>query len=424
MTQHLSSDHVALRNDTVPSVIDAATAVLGSVFDNLRVGAPCDRIRIVCPTAWGQREREAFGTAAAGFARELEFVEIALRGAELDPATQRSRRTVVIEFGLLDTAVSTVIYDHQGPRIENSESEPNLNSEEVGGDSGAEFLADLLRRVTPNGQADVVQIFGASDPALLSRIAGVAGSVFGGDVQLSPFSERDLFRSVSAAPDRPVVPSAPEWMEPLRARAAAIEPSSRVPKYIAAAVAAVIFVAGAAVAATVALTGTSEPTDVAAGSFSTTSITASAPTSRSTTSARQSAATLGKLESIVPAGWSRTNDPKRLVLIPEVGSGGRIIVETKPIVAGSGLAEIAADLDAQAEKRPAGTVTRVQRDAVLGTRTGLSYEERPVDGSTVEWLVLVEAGTQVSVGCQYLPDVRQRVMSACEAVVDSVRVAP
>lgn len=425
VVQHGVGDRIALRPATVPSVAEATAAVLGSVFDNLRVSVPCDRISVVCPTIWGERECGVFATAAAGFAHEVLFEEVALRASELDPATRRSRRTVVIEFGLLSTAVSTVTYDHQGAHIENCTYEPNFGSEDLRGEVGSAGLAEILNRAVTDRPADVIQIFGTSDPAVLGHVTAGARDVFGADIQVSVFSDRDLLRPPSAERSLAagsIVPAAPEWMQPLRARAATIDPPSRTPLYLAAAAAVVVVGIGAA-AAVVALTGSAESADAAA-TTATTSATSSASVapSRTPTATRTTTASLGKLVSTVPADWTRTNDSARLVFTPDVGSGGRIIVTAQPIEPGFGYAEVAADLDAKAAKRPAGSVTRIQRDAVVGQRTGLSYEEHPADGSTVRWLVMLESGTQVSVGCQFLPGVRDRVMAACETVVNSVRI--
>ncbi|MFF0542606.1 type VII secretion-associated protein [Nocardia thailandica] len=424
VVQHLAGDRIALRPTVVPSIADSAVAVLGSVFDNLRVGTPCDRITVVCPTVWGARERDVFATAAAGFAHEIAFEEIALRASELDPATQRSRRTIVIEIGLLSTAVSAVTYDHQGTHIESSEYEPTLGADDLRDDSRSIALAELLRRVSPGGQADVVQIFGSSDPAVLSRIAGVVEGVYGADAQLSSFAERDLFRVSSGISDRPVVPSAPEWMEPLRARAAAIEPRSRTPWYLAAAAAAVVIGIGAVVAVVAVSSGDPDPASTVAAATPTPSSSATSSLPRPTTTARSTTVALGKLESGVPAGWSRSDDPGRLILVSDNGARGRIIVTQKPVDAGAGYDEVAADLDAQIARKPAGTVTAVQRDVVFGGRPGLAYEERPADGSTVQWHVLIDRGTQISVGCQYPAGGRDAIVPACEAVTGSVRIAP
>ncbi|SLH76385.1 type VII secretion-associated protein, Rv3446c family [Mycobacteroides abscessus subsp. abscessus] len=68
------------------------------------------------------------------------------------------------------------------------------------------------------------------------------------------------------------------------------------------------------------------------------------------------------------------------------------------------------------------SLSDLRRDVVFAGRPGLSYIERPDGGSTVHWHVLVEHGTQVSIGCQYAGDGWERVESACERFAESIDV--
>ncbi len=95
-----------------------------------------------------------------------------------------------------------------------------------------------------------------------------------------------------------------------------------------------------------------------------------------------------------------------------------------PLAAGSGYAQVAAKLEAQIAQRPPGVLTDLKRDVVFGGRSGLAYWERPGDGSTVRWHVLLESGIQVSIGCQYAGDGWGQLETPCSNFGDSVRVVP
>lgn len=54
-------------------------------------------------------------------------------------------------------------------------------------------------------------------------------------------------------------------------------------------------------------------------------------------------------------------------------------------------------------------------------RDVVSYRQQ-VDNATVEWFVLFEKRAQVSIGCEYTPTGRDRVMAACDQVVRTMKV--
>ncbi|MFC4377484.1 type VII secretion-associated protein [Nocardia halotolerans] len=427
--QYLACDRIALP-PRVPTAGQALSAVLTAIIDTLGVAVPCERIVVVHPTAWGARPLELFATAAQQFTHEVVFEACAVRASAVDDATRRSRRTVVVEFGMLSTTASSVVYDAYGTHVEAVEAEPGLAAAELGNDSGCRLLTDLLTRLLDDRPADVVQVFGTADPALLEAVALAAERACGTGVAVSPLSGADLARPPATGPTyTPSIPPDPaaEWMQPLRARAAATNPVDHRPLYLGAAALAAV-VAAASIGGFF-LVGASGDQQAAATSAPTTSIAplspATPPPSTSIRAPLPTQETVGSVVLAVPVGWSRaaaTDPTTRAVLVPDGGARQRITVIQKLLSAGAGYDEVAADLEAQIESKPTGTVSQVRRDVTFAGRPGLSYEEHPADGSTVRWQVLVERGVQMSVGCQYVEGGWESVLSACEQVVGAARI--
>lgn len=110
--------------------------------------------------------------------------------------------------------------------------------------------------------------------------------------------------------------------------------------------------------------------------------------------------------------------------MPNDGARQRITLVQQPLTAGSGVADVARDLDAQIGTRPVGSASPLRRDVVFGDRPGLSYEEYPGDETTVRWQILVDSGTEVSIGCQYPSGTWQSIAATCEQVVHDIRINP
>ncbi|MFE9787912.1 type VII secretion-associated protein [Nocardia salmonicida] len=425
--QYLAAGRIAMP-PTMPTTGQALVAVLAAIMDNLRVAVACERIVVVHPTSWGQAAIDLFATAAKQFTHEVAFETCAIRASAVDVATTRSRRTAILEFGMLSTSASSVIYDTNGARVEAVEVEPNLAAAELDSEAGFSHLEALLTRLLDDRPADVVQVFGTTDPAILSSITAAVESVCGTAVTVSPLTGADLARPTRQPPAyTPTIPPAVEWMQPLRERAAAANPVDRRPLYIGAAALVAVIAAAAIGGVFLFGSGDQEATAaVAATPVATTTSSAPLPmSSKPKPKPKPSTETLGRVIVEVPAGWHRsTAGDARADLVSDDGARHRITVTQKPVSPGAGYDEVAADLSAQIAKKPAGTVTEVRRDVVFAGRPGLSYEERPADGSTVRWQVLVERGVQVSVGCQYAENGWNGVMSACEQVVGAVHVGP
>ncbi|UGT53527.1 type VII secretion-associated protein [Nocardia asteroides] len=423
--QYLMSDHIAVP-PRVPSSVEALTAVVAAIVDSLGVAVPCDRLVCVHPTAWGARSLEMFATVAQRFAREVTFEPCAVRASEVDTATRRSRRTAILEFGLLSTTATTVVYDANGTHIEAVEAEPNLAAVELTAATGRTAFTDLLARLLTDRPTDVLQVFGTTDPEIMTVVGEVAESVAGSSIAISPLTGTDVARRPQQ--QMPYTPSIPparsEWMQPLRERAAATHPVDRRPLYLAA-VAAVAVIAS--VTAGIVLWGGGEDPAPTANAEPSPTHTVAPTTTSPPTTPRSATETIGRITLRVPAGWQRaaTSSPAtRVDFSPESGARQRITIAQQTVAADAGYDDIAADLTAQTRNKPQGTVSEIRRDVVFAGRPGLSYEERPLDGSEVRWHVLVERGVQVSVGCQFLAGRWDEVSTACEQAVSAIRIDP
>ncbi|WP_067861461.1 type VII secretion-associated protein [Nocardia shimofusensis] len=436
--QFVAAERIALL-PRVPELAEALSALFATVLDNLGLGSPCERFTIVCPTEWGGHRRETIATAARRFAGDIVFEPIAARSVATDEATLRARRVVVLEFGALTTTAATVVRTHDGAQVESCEYEPDLALDDLGADPGAaEGLAAMLERLLDGGRADLVQVFGASDPAKLDLIDQVAHQVCGADVEVRPVSGVDLLHRpeprsgyipdpVRAMPDT-------EWLQPLRQRAAARAPERNTVVYAAAA-AAVVVLAAAAVGAVVAFSGSDDSQESAAAPTTSAPATSAPISARSTSAApRTSTApsapaateTLGRITFRIPDGWrvtSSSTQSSRVDLAPEDGSRLRLTIIQTAVAPDAGYARIAADLEAQMREKP--SLGALRRDVVFAGRSGLSYIERPEGGSTVRWHVLLEHATQVSVGCQYVADIDWATLEpSCEELAASIDVQP
>jgi type VII secretion-associated protein (TIGR03931 family) len=157
--------------------------------------------------------------------------------------------------------------------------------------------------------------------------------------------------------------------------------------------------------------------------------TTAAPTTTAqatTTKAAPAPQTFGNIRFEVPVGWRVTQAAggSRIYLVPEAGTKARITLTQKQVVPGVGYEKVAADLEAQINQRPAGTMGPLRRDVVFGGRSGLAYTEHPDDGSQVDWHVIVEHSTQVGIGCQYQTGGQDTTTQLCADVATTLEVIP
>ncbi|WP_174187950.1 type VII secretion-associated protein [Nocardia barduliensis] len=428
VVQFAPADAIALPPRT-PSVVDATAAVFAKVLENLRVPAPCARITLICPSEWGGDRRGVLEQAARRCASKVTFEHIAVRSVASDEGTSHSRRTLVLEFGLLTTTASTVIRSHRGVHVESCEHEPTLALDEISADTpGFASLCALVARLLDGGPIDLAQVVGITDAAKVDLLHTAIAQAAGTAVELRPVAGADLVRGRRLEPggSPEAAPAPTEWMRPLRERAAAQrKPRYRTAGFAAAAIAAVVAVALVVVGVVV---SSGRRDDGATATPSTEAAPTGVVPPPVGTSADAAPETFGRIRFRIPPGWRVAPSPEsgraRVDLVPEAGARQRITVMQTPVAAGSGYEQVAAKLEAQMAQRPPGVLTDLERDVVFGGRSGLAYSERPGDGSTVRWHVLLEYGVQVSIGCQYAGDGWAQLETPCANFGDSVRVVP
>ncbi|WP_225732481.1 MULTISPECIES: type VII secretion-associated protein [unclassified Nocardia] len=420
--QFATADRIALE-PRLPSAVEALNAIFGTILQTMRITVPADRIIVICSTEWGPRRRGVFEAALRRFAADILFEELAIRTVDADEATSHSRRVVVFEFGSLTTTASTVVRDHRGTRIESCEHEPNLAADELSPAALSAFLDGLLG----GRPADLVQVFGVLTPQQLETVRAVVHQSCGATVDLRVITGPDLLRRAPEPSNRPdpAPPTLPdtEWMQPLRARAAAMKPPNpRRPYYIAGAAIAVVVVLAAT--AVILLTGSHDKPGAVASNVPPTQPDLPPPPIESGPTME----TFGRLQFQTPEGWKIAPgaDPAkgRIDLIPQDGTKMRMTVVTAVVDLGTSYDQVATELQAKIAKRPPGTITDLTRDVVFGGRSGISYQEHPTDGSTVRWHVLVEFGYEISIGCQYADNNWSMLSGTCDKFATTVHVLP
>lgn len=424
--QLVTADRIAY-DPGMPTPEEALSAVFGHTLAQLRIPTPCERLTVVHPTEWDPHRLTVLESAARRHSSHVTLETIAVRAVA---AGRRLRdvRTVVLEFGPLATTASTVVPAEGGPRLEYCEHEPVLAAAEIAaGEDGRAGFDALLERLLHGCQVSSVLVVGRTDAGFLERIGSMVAERCG-NAELVVVAGTDLVRVPRTGPGdhRPTLPPAvaeTEWLQPLRERAAATRPPrSRTPLYLAAAavlVVAVLVAAGIGIARI-----SSGGADAVAAAPST---TAGPGGGDAGTAPDPGPVTFGALRLTVPDGW-RIKDPsagsERLELVPEAGLRARITVTQQPVTPDVGYERIAADLEAQIARRPAGSVSAVRRDVVFAGRPGLAYSEHPEDGSTVDWHVIVEHSIQISIGCQYQTGGQDSITPICEDLANSLDVVP
>ncbi|MDR7171129.1 type VII secretion-associated protein (TIGR03931 family) [Nocardia kruczakiae] len=402
----------------LPTVADAFAAIFGAVLTNLRLPSACERLTVVSPSEWGTRRRAALEAGARRLAGEISVEPLALRVAGLSASTSQQQRIAVVELNSLTTTVTLTGRSGTETWIEACEYEPTIGSADLAEGRGVEAVVDVVDRLLGGRKPSYLVVVGAAEPALLDAIRAELSRRYGFGVDLRAMSGVDLVRGGPAMPaaaePAQLAPQTP-WVGSLHEHAAATAPppKRRTPLLIGAAVVAVVVAAAAAAVLT--RSGGNSPTDRS---------TAARPSAVASPSAEpaQPAETFGRVGAVIPAGWHITNrSGPRVDISPNNGARERISLVQKDLAPGSGVEDVAATLETQIAKRPAGTVGPLQRNVIFGGRPGLSYEETPGDGTTVRWQVLVDSGLQVSVGCQYPTGDWQPIAAVCEKFVGDLR---
>ncbi|MCG8916647.1 type VII secretion-associated protein [Actinokineospora sp. PR83] len=131
----------------------------------------------------------------------------------------------------------------------------------------------------------------------------------------------------------------------------------------------------------------------------------------------------------LPEGWTQTGgDPGllRTEIRPadDTGGGDAVLVEEKRLSFDSGAERSRAVDKLRSDYEAGGDQFTDFADATrFADRDVVHYREQlDAESATVDWYVLFQGAAQVSVGCQYTDEGRDRVARACDAVVRSMVV--
>ncbi|RDI52664.1 type VII secretion-associated protein [Nocardia mexicana] len=404
----------------LPTLADAFAVLFGAVLTNLRLTGPCERLTVLAPSDWGRRRRAAVEAAASRLVADVTVEPLALRAVSLGASTAQHQRIAVLELNPLSTTVTLVGRSGSNTWIDACEHEPTVGLADAQDGPGLDAVGAVVARLLAGQTPTYLLAVGISDPALLEALRTAIAGQCGFPVDVRPVAGTELIRGSQplghpAQPSRygPAAPPPVEWDAPLREHAVAAQPprSRRTLVTVGAAAAVVALVVAVGVA--VLLTRSSGGTTAAPPATQ----QAAPPTARPTPQ------TFGRVQTPIPAGWRiASQNDNRVDLSPDSGARQRITLTQKDLAPGSSVDEVARTLEAQIQRRPAGTVTDLRRDPAFGGRPGLSYEEFPPDGTTVRWQVIVDSGLQVSVGCQYPSDSWQPIATPCEQLVRDMRI--
>ncbi|WP_280387140.1 type VII secretion-associated protein [Nocardia wallacei] len=405
---------------TLPTLADAFAVLFGAVLTNLRLTGPCERLTVLAPSDWGRRRRAAVQAAASRLVADVTVEPLALRAVSLGASTAQHQRIAVLELNPLSATVTLVGRSGSNTWIDACEHEPTVGLADAQPASGLDAVGAVVARLLAGQTPTYLLAVGISDPALLQALRAAIAGQCGFPVDVRPVAGTELIRGTQppgqpAPPSRygPAEPPPVEWDAPLREHAVAAQPPrSRRPLIVAGSVALAVLVL--AVGAAIVLLRPSDDT------------TAAPPTTQQPPpSARPTPQTFGRVQVPIPAGWHiAAQTDNRVDLSPDSGARQRITLTQKELAPGSSVDEVARSLEAQIQRRPAGTVTDLRRDPAFGGRPGLSYEEFPPDGTTVRWQVVVDSGLQVSIGCQYPSNNWQPIAAPCEQLVRDLRITP
>ncbi|GAB2994722.1 type VII secretion-associated protein [Saccharothrix stipae] len=129
---------------------------------------------------------------------------------------------------------------------------------------------------------------------------------------------------------------------------------------------------------------------------------------------------------VAPTGWQQTGgqvEARRVLLKPESPESNLDVIAVEERLLNYNATEDRAraetELRGQYDQRA--NVSDFDASADFATKDVVYYREA-TDSATIDWYVLFQDDVQVSVGCQYAQDGRDRVRPACEQVVRTLTV--
>ena len=406
----IDSGYCAVGARMIP-VVESMARVFWQAALEVGAGAPADLAVVTHPTHWGAARQNV--VAAAGRQCANEVLTLAVATAVVRAHIYRAapsagvRRFVVLECGSVATIASRV--DSDG-RVLCCEVETDLGLDDSV-DRLGEF-ADLAARVTGTDDVDAVLVCGELADHKPALTAALAAAFPQSRVHVVP--SREVARSAARLPvatePRPQqsnpepAPSA-QWLQ-----APASAPQRRRWPVVAA-VLMVVALLGAGILLALRTIDRNE--------------------SPNTSVADGTPVVLGRASMTLPPGWQVKDTEQsvpgygnRLTLVPDGGTDRRITVTQTALRSAFTQEQAAATLRQKIAGNDRGaTFSEVETGVEFGGRQVIFYVESPEEYSQVKWHVIVENGTQVSVGCQFLLGEWNLLAGECEQLVRSVVIA-
>ncbi len=412
------------------SVWDSADVLLGIVSSALQGAGVSDRLdvlEIAYPSIWGEQRSSSIRAVFAGTASEVVLVETA-EAAVASWGERAPSAAMVVEVGPLDTSV--LVIDETG---------------DCGGDTGAVLafgIDDEWRRAVdeyvrssvdpcPDEVFVVAPSRGRPEPIADRSTHWLTGL----DIA------RSLYRRAGAEihsvpPVRAATTRSAAWLDDVtssstnrRSNRRTVGPAvaAVTAVVIASACAALYFASAGAETIGAAAVQPSSTTEVADAPSSSEAEPPALPTASPEASRPAESVTFvsGRASVRLPAGWTRLDDPARMVLIPPTPPERRIVVTVADLNPGSTQAQVAADLRVAVDARgPDSTIGSLEPTKDFGSRIGIAYLESPADDSTVLWRVFVESDLQVSIGCQFEGDDSAVIDTECGQATQTLEIVP
>ncbi|HEY5854477.1 MAG TPA: type VII secretion-associated protein [Aldersonia sp.] len=364
--------------------VDGAAGVREILRDLGLFGAPVE-MECALPSHWGPLRRRAFEDRLREVAGEVAVrpIAVAAAGAHVDGGLP-TRHIVVVEVAAQAATATLVGVRPDASRIVGCEHRARVGAGEI-----VDVVRGLVDVVLGDRMVDAVLV--VSDEGMSEVFDGVAGLTTPVH-RVDPAALVAVVAGAQRAEPAESVESVDVWPAPVAGGG-----SRRIRWVVAAAAAGVAAVVGTALIVL--------PRDRAPEVF-----------------------VHDRISFELPAQWRvRAGFPDhsgRIELIPDGGTGTRIVLISNPLDDGVGYGEVADALaDRIAARGVDGPFSGLTADVVFAGRPGLTYHEVPEPGSVVDWHVTVDRSLQVSIGCQRRADAEPDALSsACEQVVGSLSV--
>lgn len=438
-------DEYAVLDDRIVSCSELVARDLRDAVAQAGVGG-VTKVVVSHPTHWGIARQRTITDAARAVANQVSMMPVSVAAAAgVEPSGERRSSAscwAVLECGLLNTTWSYVVPQSGQYRVEACEHESAFGQLDLGSDPDAGSLfAGLTTLLASGHRVDGVLVVGDVTASGQSLIRNAVAAGLDPKVQVRTVSGIEIARGLVVEDDKPiqqmlVSPSSVRWLEP---SPQATNGHGR-KRYWWLGAAVVVLIATVIGGSFLRFRGpdtegsSSASNGVGSETISVQASRSAVPTQRPSTPTRTSLVDeellLGNISVLLPAGWSeraprqsRNSETVRFELIPDSGADRRIILTQNPVREGAGYDELAATLAEEIARRDqAGSFGGLERDIVFGGRPGISYRESPDENSEVRWHVLIDSGSQVSVGCQFLTGDWASIASECEQIARSMSI--